>query len=78
MPSGRDVADWYARAYAHRLRRSQDFNNVEVNLMSFGLGGAVRHGVLSDSCGAGGCKEDGRTVGSAAVCSAVEWARMEE
>lgn len=53
MPGGGPtIDDWYARAYAHRLIRSQDFNNVEINLLGFGLGGAARHGVL-DTCSTG-------------------------
>ncbi len=43
--------DLYTNAYAHRLIRRQDYNNVEVNLFSFGLGGAVRQGVAG--CGSG-------------------------
>ena len=48
---GQNVYDWYDNAYAHRLVRSQNFNNVEMSLFSFGLGGAVRQGVAG--CGSG-------------------------
>ena len=46
-----DFYTLYTNAYAHRLIRRQDYNNVEFNLFSFGLGGAVRQGVAG--CGSG-------------------------
>jgi hypothetical protein len=51
MAGGNNFYDIYTNAYAHRLVRSQDFNNVEFNLFSFGLGGAARQGVAG--CGTG-------------------------
>jgi len=49
---GRTIYAWYNNAYAHRLTRSQDFNNVEVNFLSFALGGAARNGIAGyGTCG---------------------------
>ena len=40
MP-GQNVYDWYDGAAAHRLVRDQEFNNVEINLLGWGLGCAA-------------------------------------
>ncbi len=37
------VYDWYDNAFAHELRRSSNYHNVEVNLLGFGIGGASRN-----------------------------------
>ena len=37
------VSDWFNNAYAHELRRSSEFHNVEVNLLGFGVGCASRN-----------------------------------
>ncbi len=41
MP-GQFVYDWYDGAFAHRVVRDQQFNNVELNFFSFALGGGAR------------------------------------
>lgn len=38
-----DVYDLYDMASAHRLRRSSEFHNVEINLLGFAVGGAARN-----------------------------------
>ncbi len=59
----------YDGTFSQRLRRDQDFQNVEINFFSFALGGAARAGLASvpvaagcgdcgscgDSCGSGTC-----------------------
>ena len=42
MPGGPTVYDWYDGAIVHRVRRSAEYHNVEVNLLGFGVGGAAR------------------------------------
>lgn len=37
------VASWFDNAFAHELRRSSTFHNVEVNLLGFAMGGAARN-----------------------------------
>jgi hypothetical protein len=49
MPA-QNVYDWYDGAAAHRLRRSNSFNNLEVNLLGFGLGGAALTGWGGGCC----------------------------
>ncbi|HBE68498.1 MAG TPA: hypothetical protein DDW52_10160 [Planctomycetaceae bacterium] len=36
------VYDWYDAAFTHRLERSSEFHNIEVNLLGFAIGGAGR------------------------------------
>ena len=63
-----DVYDWYDGAEAHYLTRSSEFQNVEINLLGFGVGGAARnfnratgggvvggHGAACGYCGGAGC-----------------------
>ncbi len=50
---GRTGYDWMTNSFAQRLVRSQDFNNVELSLFSFGLGGAARNGLARTGCGGG-------------------------
>lgn len=38
-----DVYDWYDLAAAHRVTRSSQFHNVEVNLLGFAVGHAARN-----------------------------------
>lgn len=46
--------DWYDGAEAHRLTRSSEVQNVEINLLGFGIGCASRAGVLTPgACGSG-------------------------
>ncbi len=52
MP-GQNVYDWYDGATVHRLRRWNEFHNIEINLLGFGLGGASLAG-FGGGCG-GGC-----------------------
>jgi hypothetical protein len=53
MP-GQPVYDWYDGAAAHRLTRSSEVHNVEVNLLGFGIGCASRAGVsCPNPCGTG-------------------------
>lgn len=58
------IYDYYDNTQAHRILRGSDYNNVEVNLLGFGLGGAARSfGCASPCnpcgdcgpCGAGSC-----------------------
>ncbi|MGN6544566.1 MAG: hypothetical protein ACTHK7_05930, partial [Aureliella sp.] len=46
---GTPVYDWYHGAYAQRLVRSSNYQNVEGNLLGFAVGGAAR------TWGPGGC-----------------------
>jgi hypothetical protein len=44
--------DWYDNAAAHRLTRSSEVQNVEINLLGFGIGCASRAGLSNpNSCG---------------------------
>jgi hypothetical protein len=51
---GRTFYDWYTNSVAQRVTRSQDYNNVEISLFSFGLAGAARNGIGVGG-GGGGC-----------------------
>jgi hypothetical protein len=59
---GRTFYDWYSNSVAQRVVRNQDFNNVEVSLLGFGLGGAARNGlsVAGGGCGSGHGWQNGR------------------
>jgi hypothetical protein len=56
-----DVYDWYDDAASHRLTRSSEFHNVEVNLLGFAVGHAARNfnrptgGSLFSGTRGGGC-----------------------
>lgn len=51
-----NVYNWYDGAWAHQVVRDQDFQNVEVNFLSFALGGGARQPYPMDcnsGCGSG-------------------------
>jgi hypothetical protein len=51
-----NVYNWYDGAWAHQVVRDQDFQNVEVNFLSFALGGGARQPYPMDcnsGCGTG-------------------------
>jgi len=51
-----NVYNWYDGAYAHQVTRDQDFQNVEINFLSFALGGGARQPYPVDcnsGCGTG-------------------------
>lgn len=56
------VYDWYDGAFAHRVVRDSQFNNVELNFFSFALGGGARQ-PYDAGCGTGGVL-GGRFAGS--------------
>ncbi|MEQ1825177.1 MAG: hypothetical protein ABL921_04500 [Pirellula sp.] len=53
MP-GQNVYNWYDGAFAHRIRRDQEFHNAELNLFSFALGGGARQPYAGGAGGMGG------------------------
>lgn len=51
-----NVYNWYDGAWAHQVVRDQDFQNVEINFLSFALGGGARQPYPLDcnsGCGTG-------------------------
>ena len=51
-----NVYNWYDGAWAHQVVRDQDFQNVEINFLSFALGGGARQPYPMDcnsGCGTG-------------------------
>ncbi len=64
------VGSWFDNAFAHELRRSSSYHNVEVNLLGFAVGGAARNfnmstaGTMFSGIGGGG----GRSGGACGYC----------
>lgn len=42
-PTTYGVYDWFDQAQAHRITRSSEYHNLEVNLLGFAVGGAARN-----------------------------------
>jgi hypothetical protein len=51
-PGNENVYDMIDRAQHYRIRRDMNFNNLELSIVGFGIGGAGRMGVAG--CGGGG------------------------
>ncbi len=63
------VGSWFDNAYAHELRRSSSYHNVEVNLLGFAVGGASRNFNMSTAGTMfSGMGEGGRSGGSCGYC----------
>jgi hypothetical protein len=66
------VAGWFDNAFAHELRRSSNFHNIEVNLLGFAMGGAARNFNLATAgtmfSGVGGHRGGHRGGGSCGYC----------
>jgi Putative beta barrel porin-7 (BBP7) len=65
MPA-QSVYDWFDGASAHRIRRSNSFNSLEINLLGFGIGGAALGsggGFGGGGFGGGGIGGGGRFAG---------------
>lgn len=75
--------DWYDNAYAHSLCRSSNYQNVEINLLGFAMGGAARnfslptkgslfghHGKSSCGfCGGAGCDNCSDCTSTSGACA---------
>ncbi len=68
-----NMYDRFNGTYSQRLRRDENYQNVEINLLSFALGGAARAGVAAipvPSCGDCGASSCGDCSGSCGVGAA--------
>jgi hypothetical protein len=57
MPGGRSVYSWFDDSDAQRIRRDNEIHNIEINFLSFALGGAAvapGYGVAGGGLGRGG------------------------
>ncbi len=61
------VYDMYDNAFAHRIVRDQQYNNVEINFFSFALGGGARQ-PYNSGCGTSACNPCGGSSCGGSSC----------
>lgn len=71
--SSQFVSDWFNDAPLHYVNRGQDFQNFELNFVSFALGGGARQPYAED-CQTGGCGSG--TTGACAPWYGAECSRL--